>query len=180
MSDESRLARLITFSLAGEKFVFDIMAVRQIIPFNGATAIPQAPAFIEGVVVLRNEAIPIVDLRTRLFPALPSYDGQSLVLVCDTDAGVLGLKVDQVLRIITADPAAILPPPPLIRGLQGELFLGLIPHDEQIYLILDLETLLSGAEQRALSGANLDEAVAAHDSSGESSGRSDLLLEEKP
>jgi purine-binding chemotaxis protein CheW len=179
MTDETRLARLITFSLAGEKFVFDIMAVRQIIPYNGATAIPQAPDFIEGVVVLRNEAIPIVDLRKRLFPALAPYERQPLVLVCDTDAGVLGLKVDQVLRIITADPAAILPPPPLIRGLQGELFLGLIPHDEQIYLILDLETLLSGAEQRALASANLDQALAAHDS-GESSGRSDLLLEEKP
>ena len=48
------------------------MAVRQIIPYSGSTTVPTAPAFIEGIIVLRNEVIPIVDLRERLYPNLRS------------------------------------------------------------------------------------------------------------
>lgn len=153
---ENRELRLITFLVGPERFVFDIMTVRQIIPYTETTKVPSAPAFIEGIIVLRNEVIPIVDLRARLFPrhALDEVS-HPLVLVCDTSYGTIGLKVDEVLRILPVQTDQILPAPRLIRGLRGELFFGIIPRGSEVLLLMDIEALLTAEERGALENADL-------------------------
>src|SRR4051794_31835502 len=101
MADAAKELRLITVRVGPETFVFDIMAVRQIIPYSGSTSVPTAPSFIEGIVVLPNEVTPIIDLRDRLYPALAERNEQPLVLITHSSSGVIGLKVDEVRRIVT-------------------------------------------------------------------------------
>src|SRR5206468_4713549 len=96
VSDGAQQLRLITFRVGPETFVLDIMAVRQIIPYSGSTSVPTAPAFVEGIIVLRNEVIPIIDLRDRLYPRLSGRAEQPLVLITHASAGTIGLKVDEV------------------------------------------------------------------------------------
>jgi len=151
--------RLITFRVGSETFVLDIMAVRQIVPYTGSTSVPTAPAFIEGIIVLRNEVIPIVDLRDRLYPQLAERTEQPLVLITHTTAGVIGLKVDEVRRIVTVSGDAFLPPPPIIRGIRGELLIAVVPFGEEIYLLIDVENVLTEPEKRELREADLSETV---------------------
>ena len=66
--------------------------------------------------MLHNAVIPIVYLRDRLYPNLGGRAEQPLVLITHTSAGVIGLKVDEVRRIVTVSSDAFLPPPPIIRG----------------------------------------------------------------
>ena len=146
--------RLITFRVALETFVLDIMAVRQIVPYTGSTTVPTAPAFIEGIVVLRNEVIPIIDLRQRLYPKLEALP-QPLVLITHTSAGVIGLKVDEVRRIVNVASDALLPPPPIIRGIRGELLVAVIPFGEEVYLLIDVENVLTVDEKDELREADL-------------------------
>src|SRR4051794_27223125 len=115
--------RLITFRVGPETFVLDIMALRQIVPYTGSTSVPTAPSFVEGIIVLRNEVIPIVDLRGRLYPQLGERTEQPLVLIAHSSAGMIGLKVDEVRRIVTLPMDAFLPPPPIVRGIRGELLI---------------------------------------------------------
>lgn len=150
--------RLITFRVGPETFVLDIMAVRQIVPYTGSTTVPTAPAFIEGIVVLRNEVIPIIDLRRRLYPNLEVLP-QPLVLITHSSAGVIGLKVDEVRRIVNVAPDALLPPPPIIRGIRGELLIAVIPFAEEVYLLIDVENVLTGDEKVELRDADLAAAV---------------------
>src|SRR5512140_1809415 len=121
MPDEARELRLIAFRVGSETFVLDIMTVRQILPYAGSTPIPTAPHFVEGIIVLRSEVIPIVDLRDRLYPRGTQKSDQPLVLITVTSAGTIGLKVDEVRRIITVPSDSLLPPPSLTRGIRGEL-----------------------------------------------------------
>ena len=146
--------RLITFRVGPETFVLDIMAVRQIIPYSGSTSVPTAPAFVEGIIVLRNEVIPIIDLRDRLFPKAERA-AEPLVLITHSSAGMIGLKVDEVRRIVTINSDALLPPPPLVRGVRGEVLIAVIPHGEEVYLLIDLEHVLSADEKVALEHADL-------------------------
>jgi purine-binding chemotaxis protein CheW len=146
--------RLITFRVGPETFVLDIMAVRQIVPYGGSTSVPTAPRFVEGIIVLRNEVIPIIDLRTRLYPQLEKAE-QPLVLITHTTAGIIGLKVDEVRRIVTIGSDAFLPPPPLVRGIRGELLIAVVPHGEEIYLLIDVENVLTGDEKTELVEADL-------------------------
>jgi purine-binding chemotaxis protein CheW len=157
-------ARLISFRLGSETFVIDIMALRQIVPYTGSTSVPTAPAFVEGIIILRNEVIPIVDLRSRLYPQLTGRESatheQPLVLITMTSGGVIGLKVDEVRRMITVELSSILPPPPLIQGVRGEMLLGVVPYAEEIFLLMDLEHVLTGDELRELRTAELGQEAA--------------------
>jgi purine-binding chemotaxis protein CheW len=148
--------RLITFRVGPETFVMDIMAVRQLVPYSGSTSVPTAPAFVEGIVVLRNEVVPIIDLRDRLYPKLTERAPQPLVLITHTSAGVIGLKVDEVRRIVTVSTDAFLPPPALVRGIRGELLIAVVPHGDEVYLLIDVENVLSGGEKQELREAELD------------------------
>ena len=151
---EAATLRLITFRVGPETFVLDIMAVRQLVPYTGSTSIPTAPAFIEGIVVLRNEVIPIIDLRQRLYPKLELAD-QPLVLITHTRAGVIGLKVDEVRRIVNIAPDALLQPPALVRGIRGELLIAVVPFGEEVYLLIDVENVLTPDEKLELREADL-------------------------
>jgi len=146
--------RLITFRVGRETFVLDIMAVRQIVPYTGSTTVPTAPSFVEGIIVLRNEVIPIIDLRERLYPNSERVENP-LVLITHTSAGVIGLKVDEVRRIVTLPTESFLPPPPLVRGIRGELLIGVIQHGEEVYLLIDVEAVLTEPEKTELIHADL-------------------------
>ena len=147
--------RLITFRVGPETFVLDVMAVRQIIPYGGSTSVPTAPSFVEGIIVLRNEVIPIIDLRDRLFPRAAKRAEEVLVLITHSSAGMIGLKVDEVRRIVTVNSDALLPPPPLVRGVRGELLIAVIPHGDEVYLLIDLENVLTRDEKVELRDADL-------------------------
>lgn len=147
--------RLITFRVGPETFVLDIMALRQIVPYTGSTSVPTAPSFVEGIIVLRNEVIPIIDLRTRLYPHLGERTEQPLVLIAHSTAGMIGLKVDEVRRIVTLSTDAFLPPPPIVRGIRGELLIGVVPHGDEVYLLIDVENVLTEPERTELIQADL-------------------------
>jgi purine-binding chemotaxis protein CheW len=155
MPDRAVELRLITFTVGFETFVLDIMGLRQIIPYTGSTTVPTAPPFIEGIIVLRNEVIPIVDLRSRLYPQLQERSDQPLVLITYSSAGIIGIKVDAVRRIVNVSTDALLPPPPIIRGVRGELLIAIVPYEEEVYLLIDIENILSGDEKRELADADL-------------------------
>jgi purine-binding chemotaxis protein CheW len=159
MPDSAAELRLITFTIGPETFVLDIMGLRQIIPYTGSTTVPTAPAFIEGIIVLRNEVVPIIDLRARLYPQLRERSEQPLVLITHSSAGIIGLKVDAVRRIVNVSTDALLPPPPIIRGIRGELLIAIVPYDDEVYLLIDIENILSGEEKRELAEADLSQGV---------------------
>lgn len=154
MSDGRQL-RLITFRVGPETFVLDIMAVRQIVAYAGSTTVPTAPSFIEGIIVLRNEVIPIVDLRDRLYPGMDMRLAEPLVLITHTSAGFIGLKVDEVRRIVNVSTDAFLTPPDIIRGIRGELLIAVVPFGEEIYLLIDVENVLTEPEKQELRNADL-------------------------
>jgi len=165
MPDRAVELRLITFSVGFETFVLDIMGLRQIIPYTGSTTVPTAPPFIEGIIVLRNEVIPIVDLRSRLYPQLEERSDQPLVLITYSSAGIIGIKVDAVRRIVNVSADALLPPPPIIRGIRGELLIAIVPYEDEVYLLIDIENILSGDEKRELADADLTPDQSSIDSS---------------
>ena len=154
--------RLITFRVGPETFVLDIMALRQIVTYTGSTSVPTAPSFVEGIIVLRNEVIPIIDLRERLYPNREDRAEQPLVLITHTGAGMIGLKVDEVRRIVTLSPDVFLPPPPLIRGIRGELLIAVVPHGDEVYLLIDVDNVLTEPEKTELIQADLRPEQAEH------------------
>ena len=82
---------------------------------------------------------------------------QPLVLITHSSAGIIGLKVDAVRRIVNVSADALLPPPPIIRGIRGELLIAIVPYEDEVYLLIDIENILSGDEKRELADADLSQ-----------------------
>ena len=152
---ETRELRLIAFRAGEETFIVDIMAVRQIINYAGTTAVPNAPSFIEGIVVLRNEVIPIVDLRERLGVQSSERPEHPMVLITETGGGAIGLKVDEVRSIVNVFADALLPPPEIIRGIRGDLLIAVVPQGDEVYLLIDIDSVLTSEEKTALGAIDL-------------------------
>ena len=147
--------RFIAFRIGPETFLVDIMAVRQIVMYGGSTRVPTAPAFIEGVIVLRNEVIPVLDVHARLYPQRSSTAQQPLVLLTHTAAGTIGLKVDDVRRIVTLRSDELLPAPSMVRGIRGDSLVAIAPYGDELFLALDVDSLLTSDEQRQIREADL-------------------------
>lgn len=151
----ARELRLITFRVGPETFAADIMAVRQIVMYEGTTSVPAAPAFVEGIIIVRNEVVPVIDLRQRFFPQETDAVEQPLVMVASTASGSVGLKVDEVRTIATVSTDDLLPAPELVRGVSGAYLVAVVQQRDDMFLVLDLEAILSGDEQRELQSSDL-------------------------
>ena len=147
--------RLINFRVGPETFAADIMSVRQVVLYEGSTAVPSAPAFVEGVIIFRGTVVPVIDLHRRLFPQHAASAEQPLILITMTKSGLVGLKVDEVRTLANVTTDDLLPAPALVRGVRGEYLVAVVEVRDQTVLVLDLESILTENEQRELRSADL-------------------------
>jgi purine-binding chemotaxis protein CheW len=115
------LVQLCTFRVAGEDYAVDVMRVREIITPLPITPVPRAPPFVEGVIRLRGEVVPVLDLRRR-FGLPPGTPGRKSRFVIVHVAGRrIGLVVDEVCEVVRV-PRSDLRPAPRLVGQDGPRF----------------------------------------------------------
>ncbi|MBP2665230.1 MAG: chemotaxis protein CheW, partial [Firmicutes bacterium] len=136
--------QLVTFSLAGEEYAVDIMRVKEIIRVPGITKVPNAAHYFEGVVSIRNQLLPIVNMRT--FFGLPDMEinDQARVIIVDTGAITAGFRVDRVAEVIRVPKNLIEPPPLVFAGQEGARIRGVakLKSGKRLLMCLNAENLL--------------------------------------
>lgn len=143
---ESKERQLIIFCIEPEQFVLDITPLVQIISYKKPTPVPRSPQFVEGIIILRNQVIPIINMKTRLFPGVEEADLKHKVLIMRVRDQVIGLKVDSVQRIITVSDKDILPPPPQFEGVDTSFLKGVVRYQDTVYLYMGAERVLTPGE----------------------------------
>lgn len=148
----STLAQLVTFELFSEIFALPILDVREVIHLPDITPVPQAPSFVEGVINLRGQIIPIVDLRRRFGLMPEARTENNRIIVVELNSGVvIGLIVDAVREVERLPLDSILPPPSLIAGSIGaEYIKGISNHEDKMIIHIDLRKVFSTEELNAL------------------------------
>jgi len=142
----------LVFRLGDDEFGLPVEAVVEVarVP-DQITRLPKTPKFLEGVVNLRGEILPVIDQRRRFDMSSPGkIDGRRLIVV-KTERHRAGLIVDSVSDVLRASPSAIEPPPDLTDD-TSRLVRGLVnlPASNRIVLLLDPMELLTRAEQGLL------------------------------
>ena len=133
--------QLITFQI-GEQFLgVDIMAIREIRAWTPTTLLPHSPAFVRGVVNLRGTVLPVIDLSARLGWGLAEPTGRHVIIVVQIGAQLNGLIVDAVNDIVTIDVDQLQPPPDLATDGSLRFLEGLVPVEDRMVMVLDLDTL---------------------------------------
>ena len=153
-AESEDIIQLVGFVVAEELFGVDILMVQEIIKNASITAIPDAPDFIEGVINLRGNIIPIIDLRKRL--KLPrestNVTGDVWIVILDIGGRVTGFIVDSVTRVLKVQANMIKPPPDLVvSGLKSDYIRGVCKQEQQLLAILDFNRILLVDEFKKLS-----------------------------
>ncbi|MFP4315866.1 MAG: chemotaxis protein CheW [Desulfovibrionales bacterium] len=148
---DAELIQLVTFSIDGEEFGVEILKVQEIIRMLGITRVPRAPQFVEGVINLRGKVIPIIDLRKRFGLDSRGHDKNTRIIVIEINSMIVGFVVDSVSEVLRIPAGTIEPPPPVVSGFDSEYISGVGKLEDRLLILLDLNRLLSGEEQKALS-----------------------------
>lgn len=155
MSDKYQSMQLVTFQLGEEQYGIDIMDVEGIVKVEEVRAIPNSPAYVEGIFNLRGEIIPVINLHRRfhLKKAELSEEDELLsgFVIIQIDDMMLAVIIDKVNRVVRVDGKDIQPPPQMISGIGAEYIQGVVNREEDGYLIiLDIRRLFNPRELRAI------------------------------
>lgn len=142
--------QLVVFMLDDEEFACNISDVREVLKMVRVTPLPQSLKFIEGVINLRGEVIPIIDLRKRFNLPEADYSERSRIIIVEVGANQVGLIVDEVSEVLRFSSSQVQASPSGISGGDSELIVGVGKLEQRLLIILNLEYILSSEEQLAL------------------------------
>ncbi len=142
--------QLVVFDLAHEHYGVDISAVEGIIKMQAITAVPRAPAFVEGVTNLRGKVLPVIDLRRRF--GLPGEETtkDTRIVVVEMNGATVGIVVDGVSEVLRVSPEAIEPPSPIVTTVDSAFIKGIAKIAQRLVILLDLGKILSTDERAGL------------------------------
>lgn len=141
--DEESIANMyLTFKLAEEEYGIGIMHVTEIVGLQNITEVPDMPEFVKGVVNLRGQVIPVIDVRLRFHMQPKDYDERTCIIVLSIRDVQIGLVVDTVNEVITIDDKFISPPPKVASANSAQYIKGLGKINEEVKILLSGEKLL--------------------------------------
>ena len=143
VSQEMR--QYVLLRLGAEEYGLPIKRVQSIIRYEEPTPVPRAPSGVEGVVNLRGQVIPLIDLRKLLLGEPIEVTSASRIVVVDSQTGTVGLAVDTVHEVASIDPSSVRPAPAAVLAADtSEAFEGVAQHGDRLVILLDADKALSG------------------------------------
>lgn len=140
--------KFLTFSLGDENYGIEILTVREIVGLLPVTPVPQAPFSVRGVVNLRGQVIPVVDLRLRFGMDAAEDTEETCIIVVQFHGMQLGLVVDRVSEVLDIAANDIVAPDTLGSEINTESLLGIGKTGGQVTLLLDIAKIF-GTEEMA-------------------------------
>lgn len=160
-NEDEGILQLVGFDIADEQFGVDILMVQEIIRSAKITAVPNSPEFVEGVINLRGNIIPVVDLRKRLYLYnANSEKKRAWILILNIGERVVGFIVDQVTHVIKLPEDSVQPPPDIVvSGLESQYIYGVCELNNNLLVILNFARVLFSDEYNMLRDLENEEIV---------------------
>lgn len=147
---EQAVQQYLTFMIGGEEYAVSLLKVKEIIEYDVVTEIPKTPQWVRGVINLRGNVVPVIDLAVK-FRLAPSVAGKLTCIViteveCEGEATVMGVMADSVRQVIDLKAGDIEVPPSFGTRVKVDYLLGMARSGKKFCLLLDTEKVLSTEE----------------------------------
>lgn len=154
----------LTFKLEDEIFALDISKVREVLDFTTVTKVPRTPEFMRGVINLRGNVVPVVDMRLKFGMSMTEKTVNTCIIITEIDIEgektVLGALADSVQEVIDLEPDQIEPAPRIGTRLRTEFIRGMGKRDDHFIMILDIDKVFSADELSMVQTAGKDSVTA--------------------
>lgn len=142
---------LVTFRLGSGEYAIDIMQAKEIIKMEKITLIPNAPYFVEGVINLRGNIIPIIDLKKRFNLEESEGDKNTGIIIAKIEDVDMGIMIDSVSKVVSMPNSDIQPPPSMLQGIGQRYIKGVGKMEDKLLVVLDLDKLFTNEEDDSTS-----------------------------
>jgi len=150
-----REGKYLTFALANEEYGLEILKVREIIGYMEITAVPQTPYYVKGVINLRGQVIPVVDLRAKFGMETVEVTDESCIIVVEISQGSrsfsTGIVVDHVQEVLDIAGQDIEEAPQFGSTVDTNFILGMGKIGDTVKILLDIDRVLTSQDLAGLS-----------------------------
>jgi purine-binding chemotaxis protein CheW len=157
VSEITETRQYLTFKLGEEIFATDVAKVREVLDFTTITKIPRTPDFMSGVINLRGNVVPVVDLRLCFEMSKTEKTVNTCIVVVEMvmegESIVIGALADSVEEVIDLEPEQIQPAPKIGTQIRTDFIKGMGKRDAQFIMILDIDRVFSAEELSAVRSA---------------------------
>ena len=154
VTDITDTRQYLTFKLAEEVFAIEVSKVREVLDFTTITKIPRTPDFMSGVINLRGNVVPVVDLRLCFEMSKTQKTVNTCIVVVEMliegESTIIGALADSVEEVIDLEPEHIQPAPKMGTQIRTEFIKGMGTRDAQFIMILDIDRVFSAEELTAV------------------------------
>jgi purine-binding chemotaxis protein CheW len=144
--DQDTAREILVFALGSEEYGIDILKVQEIRGYDAVTSIANVPAFIKGVINLRGNIVPIVDLRIKFGLGNIMYDHFTVVIILNVANRTVGIVVDGVSDVLTLAANHVKPAPEFGAVLDTAYIQGLGTLEERMIILVDIEKLMTSSD----------------------------------
>ena len=142
--------QMVTFHLGEELYGVNIMDVKEIVRLQNVRVIPNAPYYVEGIINLRGEIIPIIDLHKRFkIQSVNRSDDIEMeggFIILNIDGSKIGIIIDKVERVVTVKGEDVKEPPQMLSGIGTEYIEGVVREDTGYLIMLNTRKLFNAKE----------------------------------
>lgn len=141
--------QFIVFSMEKEDYGINIKEIHEINRPKeiSITEVPRTPDFVEGIINLRGEVVPVIDLRKRFGLEPKEVDKESRIIVVRLEKKMIGFIVDSVNEVITFTKEEITLPPDEIKDIDSRYIHGVGKKDNMIVTLLDIQEIINSTEE---------------------------------
>lgn len=154
--ENSQMTQMVGFVIGEELFGVSILMVQEIIRSTPIIPVPNSPDFIEGIINLRGNIVPVIDLRKRLglFNGNTIIEEDFWILILNIEGRTTGFIVDSVTQVLQIDEDALETPPDIVADrLESQYVRGVCKLDEELLILLNFNSILRVDELQQLKKA---------------------------
>lgn len=140
----------VVFRLDNEEYGVDIIKVNGIEKYQEITKVPNAPEYIEGMINLRGEVLPIFSLRKKFNLTEKEYDEETRIIVAMTNDIKVGMIVDSVSEIMNIEADQVETVPKLVAGIDRRYIKSIAKVDTRMIVLVDVDLLIDDEEKISL------------------------------
>jgi len=142
----NRETHVVGFSVGRETYGIPIASLHEIVRVPEITAVPDAPAYLEGVINLRGKIVSVIDLRKRFGKPTTALDRHSRILVVEQRGRLAGMIVDSASEVIKIPDTDVESAPAMMRDGGLDCVTGLGKYKGRLIILLDIDKVLTVRE----------------------------------
>ena len=146
--------QFVTFKLNDEIYAINVFKTREILEVPDITRVPGMPDMIRGVINIRGEVVPVLDLKLKFGESKTEYGQDTAIIVTeiekDEDSVSVGLLVDAAKEVVTLEAEQIEPSPKMGVFIDNSFILGMGKIEESFIILLNIDMILSDDELKVI------------------------------